>query len=167
MKDALRLSRGMSHKNAMASPPMGGGKAVVLLDQDRTRTPAMLAAFGDAIEAFGGRYVTAEGARLTLADIDTARAEALAQELGATAVDASAIMEVPCDVFSPNALGAILDAQSVARLACRIVAGGANNQIATPEDGVALAKRGILYAPDYVINVGRIINVSLEYLARQ
>lgn len=249
MKDALRLSRGMSYKNAMAGLPMGGGKAVVLLDQDRTRTPAMLAAFGDAIEAFGGRYVTAEdvgaseadmvaiaartahvcglpasegsaggdpgpftargiylgikaavahrlgrdsvegvhvavqgcgsvgggvarllaaeGARLTLADIDAARAEALAQQLGATAVDASAIMEVPCDVFSPNALGAILDAQSVARLACRIVAGGANNQIATPEDGVALARRGILYAPDYVINAGGIINVSLEYLARQ
>ena len=249
MHDALRLSRGMSYKNAMAGLPMGGGKAVVLLDPDRTRTPEMLAAFGDAIERMGGRYVTAEdvgaseadmvaiaartahvcglpvddgvaggdpgrftaqgiflgikaavadrlgtvslagvhvaiqgcgsvgggvarllaaeGARLTLADVDGARAQALAKELGAVTVNPARIMDTPCDVFSPNALGAVLDAEGVARLACQIVAGGANNQIARPADGAALAKRGILYAPDYVINAGGIINVSVEYLARQ
>jgi len=72
-----------------------------------------------------------------------------------------------CDVFSPNALGAILDETGIARLDCEIVAGGANNQLAHREHGALLAERGILYAPDYVINAGGIINVSLEYLGRR
>ena len=76
-------------------------------------------------------------------------------------------MGTACDVFSPNALGAILDEEGIARLDCAIVAGGANNQLARPEHGALLAERGILYAPDYVINAGGIINVSLEYLCRQ
>jgi leucine dehydrogenase len=249
MRDALRLSRGMSYKNAMADLPMGGGKAVVLLDENRTKTPAMLAAFGDAVQALNGRYVTAEdvgaseadmvaisqrtphvcglpaeegqlggdpgpytaqgiylgikaavrhklgqddmsgvrvalqgcgsvgggvarrlakdGARLVLADIDADRAKALAASIGAEAVPADAIMTTPCEVFSPNALGAILTSQAIEKLDCSIVAGGANNQLATRGDGAMLAQRGILYAPDYVINAGGIINVSLEYLARQ
>ena len=249
MRDALRLSRGMSYKNAMAGLPMGGGKAVVMLDEKRTKTPAMLAAFGDAVDALGGRYVTAEdvgasvadmvaihqrtphvcglpaedgsvggdpgpftamgiyhgvkaavafrlgkdsvqgvhvalqgcgsvgggvarllakdGANLTVSDIDAARAKALAQEVGGKAVSADRIMSTACDVFSPNALGAILDEAGVASLDCAIVAGGANNQIARPEHGVQMHERGILYAPDYVINAGGIINVSLEYLCRQ
>ncbi len=250
MRDALRLSRGMSYKNAMAGLPMGGGKGVILADAQRTKTPAMLAAFGDAIEALGGRYVTAEdvgmseadmvaiaartphvtglpasgggaaggdpgpftamgihfgiraavahklgreslegvhvavqgtgsvggglarllardGAKLTLADIDSRRAAALAAELGAEHVPAETIMDVDCDVFSPNALGAIIDDTGFARIRAPIVAGGANNQLARPEHGPALAGRGILYAPDYVINAGGIIAVVLEYLARQ
>ena len=250
MRDALRLSRGMSYKNAMAGLPMGGGKGVILADADGRRTPEMLAAFGDAIAALGGRYVTAEdvgmteadmmaiaartphvtglpsadpgaaggdpgpytalgiyygikaavahklgredmagvhvaiqgtgsvgggvarllardGARLTLADIDAPRAANLAAELGAAHVAADAIMAVECDVFSPNALGAILDDTGIARLSAPIVAGGANNQLARPHHGPALAARGTLYAPDYVINAGGIISVSLEYLARQ
>ena len=77
-----------------------------------------------------------------------------------------AVMSVACDVFSPNALGAILDDEGVARLDCKIVAGGANNQLKRPEHGPMLAKRGILYAPDYVINAGGIISVTLEYLCR-
>jgi leucine dehydrogenase len=113
------------------------------------------------------RLLAAEGARLTLADIDFARAVALAAELGAATVSSDAIMDVRCDVFSPNALGAILDDAGIARLDCRIVAGGANNQLARPEHGPALAARGILYAPDYVINAGGIIAVTLEYLARE
>jgi leucine dehydrogenase len=250
MRDALRLSRGMSYKNAMAGLPMGGGKAVILADEHRTKTPAMLAAFGDAVEALGGRYVTAEdvgiseadmvavsqrtahvsglpvagagsaggdpgpftaygiylgikaavahklgrdsvagvhvalqgtgsvgggvarllaadGAKLTLADIDATRAAALAAELGGVAVASDAIMTVPCDVFSPNALGAILDEASIAALDCAIVAGGANNQLARAGHGAVLAARGILYAPDYVINAGGIISVATEYLARR
>ena len=247
--DALRLSRGMSYKNAMAGLPMGGGKAVILADKARSKTPEMLAAFGRAIEGLGGRYVTAEdvgmseadmvaiaqqtdhvsglpvedgmaggdpgpftaygiylgikaavahklgkdslvgvhvalqgtgsvgsgvarllakdGARLTLADIASDRAAALAEELGGTAVPADSIMTVDCDVFSPNALGAILDAQSIPALQCKIVAGGANNQLARAGDGERLAGRGILYAPDYVINAGGIIDVALEYLGRR
>ena len=248
MRDALRLSRGMSYKNAMAGLPMGGGKAVILASKDRRKTPEMLAAFGDAVQALGGRYVTAEdvgiseadmvevsrhtkfvsglpvgegeaggdpgpftamgiyhgikaavehklgksslqgvrvalqgtgsvgggvarllakdGARLVVADVDGARAQALANEVGGEAVSPEQIMSVACDVFSPNALGAILDEEGIARLDCAIVAGGANNQLARPEHGQLLAERGILYAPDYVINAGGIISVALEYLAR-
>ncbi|HSF12000.1 MAG TPA: Glu/Leu/Phe/Val dehydrogenase dimerization domain-containing protein [Erythrobacter sp.] len=249
MRDALRLSRGMSYKNAMAGLPMGGGKAVILADEQRIKTPEMLAAFGDAVEALGGRYVTAEdvgiteadmvavsqrtshvsglpvagagnaggdpgpftaygiylgikaavahrlgtdslkdvhvavqgtgsvgggvarllaqdGARLTLADISADRAQVLAQQLGAEVVASDAILSTRCEVFSPNALGAILDDTSIAALDCAIVAGGANNQLARAEHGAVLAARGILYAPDYVINAGGIISVATEYLAR-
>ncbi|HTK71125.1 MAG TPA: Glu/Leu/Phe/Val dehydrogenase dimerization domain-containing protein, partial [Croceibacterium sp.] len=69
MVDALRLSRGMSYKNAMAGLPMGGGKAVVLLGPDGVKTPEMLAAFGDAVDALGGRYVTAEDVGATEGDM--------------------------------------------------------------------------------------------------
>ena len=250
LRDALRLSRGMSYKNAMAGLPLGGGKAVILAGPDRSKTPEMLTAFADAVEGLGGRYVTAadvgiteadmvvmsrrtkhvsglpvegegnaggdpgpftamgiyhgikaavrhkldkdsvegvhvavqgtgsvgggvakllakDGAKLTVADINADRAKALASELGGEAVDADAIMSTPCDVFSPNALGAILNDEGIARLDCAIVAGGANNQLARPEHGKVLAGRGILYAPDYVINAGGIISVALEYLARR
>jgi leucine dehydrogenase len=113
------------------------------------------------------RLLARDGARLTLSDIDAGRAEALAAELGAETAAADAIMSVSCDVFSPNALGAILDDEGIARLDCQIVAGGANNQIKRPEHGPMLAERGILYAPDYVINAGGIISVTLEYLCRR
>ncbi len=249
IRDALRLSRGMSYKNAMAGLPMGGGKAVILADASRTKTSDMLAAFGDAVETLGGRYVTAEdvgiseadmlavsqrtrfvsglpvvgegaaggdpgpftamgifhgikaavkhrlgkdsvagvhvavqgtgsvgggvarllareGAKLTLSDIDEARAKALAQELDGEFAAPDAVMSVSCDVFSPNALGAILDDEGIARLDCPIVAGGANNQLARAGHGAMLAERGILYAPDYVINAGGIISVAMEYLCR-
>lgn len=250
LRDALRLSRGMSYKNAMAGLPMGGGKAVILADKARTKTPELIAAFADAVEALGGRYVTAEdvgitegdmvavsrrtsyvsglpvadgeaaggdpgpftamgiyhgikaavahklgsdslkgirvalqgtgsvgggvarllhkdGAHLTVADVDAGRAKALAGEVGGEAVAPEQIMSVACDVFSPNALGAILDEEGIGRLDCRIVAGGANNQLARAEHGALLAERGILYAPDYVINAGGIISVTLEYLCRR
>jgi leucine dehydrogenase len=83
------------------------------------------------------------------------------------AVGSDAIMATACDVFSPNALGAILDDAGIAALDCAVVAGGANNQLARPEHGAKLAARGILYAPDYVINAGGIISVATEYLARR
>ena len=104
------------------------------------------------------------GAVLTLADIDAGRARAFAARLGATAVPVETIAGVAADVFSPNALGAGLDAATIAGLKVGIVAGAANNQLATPEDGARIAARGILYAPDYVINAGGIINVIAEYL---
>jgi leucine dehydrogenase len=110
------------------------------------------------------RLLARDGARLTLADVDVARAQALATELGGEAVPADAILTVEADVVSPCALGAILTAESIAALKAPIVAGGANNQLATPEDGWRIHARGIVYAPDYVINAGGIINVGLEYL---
>ena len=248
LTDALRLSRGMSYKNAMAGLPLGGGKGVILADSAGTKTATLLQAFGKAVDSLAGRYLTAEdvgistddmvaiskttkfvsglpvaqgsaggdpgpftaygvflgvkaavkrglgkdsvngvhvaiqgvgsvggglarllaqeGAKLTLADVNADRAVALAKELGGKAVDTDQILRVEADVISPNALGAILTEQSIAELKAPVVAGGANNQLATPEDGDRIHGRGILFAPDYVINAGGIINVGLEYLGR-
>ena len=244
--DALRLSRGMSYKNAMAGLPLGGGKSVILANKDRTKTPDMLHAFGKAVEHLGGRYVTAEdvginvadmievarstkyvaglpnsagdvggdpgphtalgvflgikaavkralgkdslsglhiavqgagsvatgvalhacaeGAKLSIADVDRAKAQKLADATNGTVVSPDEILALEADVASPNALGAILTEQSIAALKTPVVAGAANNQLAMPEDGERLHERGILYAPDYVINAGGIINVCTEYL---
>jgi leucine dehydrogenase len=246
LTDALRLSRGMSYKNAMAGLKMGGGKAVILAPEDRAKSPQLIAAFGRAVEQLGGRYVTAEdvginvadmievsrqtkfvaglppkeggvggdpgphtslgvflgikaavrralgkdsleglhialqgagsvasgvalhahaeGAKLSIADVNAERATALAEQVGGTVIDPGEIMTLEADVLSPNALGAILTPESIAALRVPVIAGGANNQLSTPQDGVTLHERGILYAPDYVINAGGIINVSTEYL---
>ena len=245
--DALRLSRGMSYKNAMAGLALGGGKSVLMAPKDRSKSPELLAAFGKAVESICGRYVTAEdvgmsvqdmievrrqtqyvaglpveggavggdpgphtslgvflglkaavkralgkdsvdglhialqgagsvasgvamhaaaeGARLSIADVDAAKAQKLADAVQGAVVDPSDILTLEADVLSPNALGAILTEESIANLRVPIVAGGANNQLATPEDGERIHQRGILYAPDYVINAGGIINVCTEYLA--
>jgi leucine dehydrogenase len=239
--DALRLSRGMSYKNALAGLAAGGGKAVIVADAQTPKSDDYLAAFARAVDSLGGRYVTAQdvgmseadmvslarttahvaglpgagggdpgpstargvalgiaaaarralgtsgmagvhvaiqgvgsvgagtaralaaqGARLTIADADDARAAALAHELDATMVPTDAIMSVEADIFSPCALGAIMTGHSIANLRVAAVAGGANNQLATAADGEALQARGILYAPDYVINAGGIINVMRQ-----
>jgi leucine dehydrogenase len=231
----------------MAGLPLGGGKAVILADEDRSKTPDMLHAFGKAVDHLGGRYVTAEdvgmsvadmievhrstqfvaglpnsgsdvggdpgphtslgvflglkaavkhalgkdtvdglhialqgagsvatgvalhacteGARLSIADVDPAKAQKLADATGRTIVSPDEILTLEADVLSPNALGAILTESTIAELKVPVVAGGANNQLATPEDGERVHQRGILYAPDYVINAGGIINVCTEYLA--
>jgi leucine dehydrogenase len=246
LTDALRLSRGMSYKNAMAGLALGGGKTVILADTEGTKTPDLLHAFGRAVDHLGGRYVTAEdvgmsvadmvevarntrfvaglpnsesdvggdpgphtalgvflgikaavkhalgkdrldalhiaiqgagsvatgvalhacaeGARLSIADVDEAKAHKLADATGGQVVPPGDILGLEADVFSPNALGAILNEESIAELRVPIVAGAANNQLATPEDGARVQARGILYAPDYVINAGGIINVCPEYL---
>ncbi len=246
LTDALRLSRGMSYKNAMAGLPLGGGKSVLLANAQGDKSPELLHAFGRAVDELGGRYVTAEdvgmsvsdmievarvtkyvaglpnsagdvggdpgphtslgvflgikaavaralgkdsvnglhlalqgagsvatgvamhaaaeGARISIADVDEDKAQQLADAVNGTVVEASSILALECDVLSPNALGAILTEESIAALNTPIVAGGANNQLQTPEDGARLSARGILYAPDYVINAGGIINVCTEYL---
>ncbi|MCY7398657.1 MAG: amino acid dehydrogenase, partial [Sphingomonas bacterium] len=110
------------------------------------------------------RLAAAEGARLSIADVDAARAQKLAAETNGTVVPTDALLGLEADVVSPCALGAILTAETIAALRAPIVAGGANNQLATPHDGERIAARGILYAPDYVINAGGIINVSTEYV---
>jgi leucine dehydrogenase len=246
MTDALRLSRGMSYKNAMAGLPLGGGKAVILADENRTKTPELLHMFGKAVDHLCGRYVTAEdvgmsvadmieisrntsfvaglpveddevggdpgphtslgvflgikaavrralgkdsvnglhialqgagsvasgvalhaaseGARISIADVHEDKARKLAEATGGKVVGTDEILSLEADVLSPNALGAILTEETIASLKVPIVAGGANNQLATAEDGPRLQARGILYAPDYVINAGGIINVCIEYL---
>lgn len=240
LRDALRLSRGMSYKNAMAGLPAGGGKAVILADSDRRKTPEMLAAFAKAIDRLGGNYITAQdvgiseddivavsrgtshvaglpgrggdpgpytargvylgvkaaarralgsddmrgvrvaiqgvgsvggglaryladdGAELILADINQSYVESLAKELSAQVTSVDEILTAECDIVSPNALGAILTEESIAGLKAKAVAGGANNQLAKGHEGALLQDRGILYAPDYVINAGGIINVLRE-----
>jgi len=111
-----------------------------------------------AVQGLGGvgghlaELLIAGGASVIGADLDPARGKELAERIGIELVEPDAIYEVPCDVFSPNAVGGVLNEQTIPRLACRIVAGGANNQLATRQDGARLTGRGILYAPDYVIN---------------
>ena len=224
LTDALRLSRGMSYKNAMAGLPLGGGKAVILAPAERRKSPELLAAFGKAVDRLCGRYITAEdvgmsvadmveirrqtkyvaglpneggvggdpgphtalgtflgikaavkralgkdsveglhiavqgagsvatgvamhaaseGAKLSIADVDGAKAKKLAEMAGGEVVDPAEILFLEADVVSPNALGAILDEESIARLRAPIVAGAANNQLAKPVDGAFLNERGI------------------------
>ena len=102
------------------------------------------------------------GARLVVTDIDVSRLDRARQQLGATVVDPQAIYDVAADVFAPCALGAVLNDDTVARLKVAAVAGAANNQLAEDRHGELLRRRGILYAPDYVINAGGIINISHE-----
>ncbi len=243
--DVLRLSKGMSFKSVMAGLPLGGGKAVILADENRAKTEAMLLAFGRAVDQLNGSYIAAEdvgittedvaimrqvtphvaglndgqhasgdpspmtargvflgveaavnhrlrqelqglrvgilglgavgmklatmlheaGARLIIADIDQAKARQAQAQFDAKVVTAEALMTEPLDVLAPCALGGILTFDAVSRLRAKVVAGAANNQLASDEAGRALYERGILYAPDYVINAGGIINVAGEIAA--
>jgi leucine dehydrogenase len=243
--DALRLSRAMSHKNAMAGLALGGGKTVVIGDPARDKTPALFEALGRAVEQLGGRYwaaedvgvspgdlvyarkttrfvagleghpaasgdpspVTAEGvrrgialcvgralgrplseitvaiqgvghvgailadklaadgARLIVCDVNAAQAAAVATRTGARVVATDAIFDADCDVFAPCALGGAISARTLPRLRAKIVAGGANNQLADKATGQALFAAGLTYAPDFVVNGGGIINVAAEIRA--
>ena len=109
------------------------------------------------------RFLADAGAKLLVSDIDDARVKRVCEEFGATSVACDEIVACQADVLAPCALGATINAQSIPTLQATIVAGGANNQLETPDDGKRLADAGILYAPDYVINGGGIINVASEY----
>src|SRR5450631_3464053 len=106
----------------------------------------------------------AAGAKITVADVDALKAERAQREMGATVVSLDEIFGVQCDVFAPCALGSALNDQTIARLKATIVAGAANNQLAEPRNGDDLHARGILYAPDYAINAGGLVNVAQEVL---
>lgn len=112
------------------------------------------------------KFLIEEGAKVFGADIDGEAIEQ-ARELGVEIVPTAEILEVDCDVVAPCALGAVLNDQSIPRLRCRIVAGAANNQLAEDRHGQDLHERGILYAPDYVINAGGLINVYNELVGYQ
>lgn len=108
-------------------------------------------------------HVCRDGGTCTVADIDPSRVEALVREFGVRSVPAEAIYDLSCDVFSPNALGAVLNDETIPRLRCKIVAGAANNQLADEaRHAEMLRQRGILYAPDYVINAGGLIQAAQE-----
>jgi leucine dehydrogenase len=109
------------------------------------------------------RYLRDEGAKVLAADIDREASTRARDELGVELVAPAEVLEVECDVLAPCALGAVLDDRSIPKLRCRIVAGGANNQLADEaRHGQALHDRGILYAPDFVLNAGGLFNVYSE-----
>ncbi len=108
------------------------------------------------------RYLAEEGTRLFASDIDERKLERVADELGAEVVGPEAIYGVDADIFAPCALGAVINERTVPELRVDIVAGAANNQLEKEEDDRLVAERGILYAPDYVINAGGLINVYSE-----
>jgi leucine dehydrogenase len=110
------------------------------------------------------RALHAEGASLVVADVDQERAQAAVDLFGAERVPAEEIYQAEADVFAPCALGGVIDDRAIDGLAARVVAGAANVQLAEPRHGDELHRRGILYAPDYVINAGGVINGSGEIL---
>jgi leucine dehydrogenase len=109
------------------------------------------------------RELSIAGAKLTISDVDPQRRAAIATELGAQPVSPDEILDVDCDVVAPCALGGALALERIPRLKAKVVAGAANNQLATPAVGRALFDRGVFYAPDYVINAGGLINVADEF----
>jgi leucine dehydrogenase len=245
LTDALRLSRGMTYKNAVAGLKFGGGKAVILADDDAPKSPELFRAFGRCVNELSGHYVTAEdvgvsvddmryvheeteyvsglpqsgsdaggdpspwtalgciqgieaavharldkdslegvrvavqgvghvglylcrllheaGAELFISDVSSENLEMTLAEMPATVVAPSELLFADVDVLAPCALGNILTSSTIPGIKAKIIAGAANNQLSTPADGLRLAKRDILYAPDYVINAGGIISVAAEY----
>ena len=242
LTDVLRLSRGMTYKNAAAGLPLGGGKTVVLGDPRTDKTELLFRALGRFVDSLGGRYLAAEdvgtstadaeivaretrhitglpverggsgdpspmtawgvvcgmraavaeaglgddlggvrvavqgaghvgaavvahllelGAAVTVSDIYADRVEPLVAA-GAVAADPDGIHAADCDVFAPCALGGVIRPETVGALRCRVVAGAANNQLLDDEMGAELDRRGILYAPDFVINAGGVINIAEE-----
>lgn len=243
LSDALRLSRGMSYKNAMAGLKLGGGKAVIIANSKTDKTEELFRAFGRFVHSLGGKYISAEdvgisvedmeivseetpyvaglnkgehasgdpspftatgtylgikaavkhqlgrdevsgltvavqgvghvgyylckhlhenGAKLLVCDINQDALERVVKEFGAVVVATDEIISADADVLAPCALGAILNDDSIGSLKATIIAGAANNQLARDDHGQLLMDKGILYAPDYVINAGGIINVAAE-----
>ena len=244
LRDALRLSEGMTYKWAAIDIDYGGGKAVIALSRPVTgdaRT-ALMRRFGKLIDSLNGRYGTGpdigttpddmallagetryvhcydwtkkasydpgpytargvfygiraalrhatgseslrgkrvlvqgvgdtgaplarfcaeEGATVLLNDLDEARAAKLAAEIGGTVVPMDRVYDTPCDVYAPCSVGATLDETTIPKLTCQVIAGAANNQLATPADGERLLERGILYAPDYVVNGGGAVSLAM------
>jgi leucine dehydrogenase len=238
--DALRLSRGMTYKNAVAGLHLGGGKSIIIGDNKIKDREKIFRAHGRFVESLGGRYITAEdvgtstkdmsyvqmetshvaglagksgdpspvtahgvfravqasanrkwgsdslegktvaiqgcgsvgtylakelsaaGAKLIVSDIDSAKAARVAQLTGAKIVEGDAIFTADAHIFSPCALGGIINDATIPKLKVEIVAGGANNQLLEERHGDALEAKGILYAPDYVANAGGVINVYRE-----
>jgi len=108
------------------------------------------------------KYLREAGAKVFVCDINDSRTERAVDEFGAEAVPMEQIYDVDADVFAPCALGGVINEDTVPRLKCQIVAGSANNQLESEEWGTALEERGILYAPDYAINAGGLMNVAIE-----
>jgi leucine dehydrogenase len=240
LTDVLRLSKGMTYKNALAGLAMGGGKSVIIGNAKTIKSDALFKAFGKALNDLNGRYLSAEdvnittndiaiansvtpfvtgtegksgnpapftalgtflgikasvkhklqrddlagltvavqglgsvgyalcehlhnaGAHLIITDINEIALDKAATDFGAKIVNLDDIYDQDADIYAPCALGATINDDTLKRLKVKIIAGCANNQLALPEHDHVLLAKGILYAPDYVINAGGIINVSFE-----
>jgi len=130
-----------------------------------------LSGLGILVQGLGGvgghvaELLTEAGARVLVADVDPDRVARAVQALGAAPIDAADVIGTDCDVLAPCAVGGVLDAAAVDTLRCRVVAGAANNQLAEPSIARRLRDRGVLYAPDFVINAGGVLHgVGLEQL---
>lgn len=108
------------------------------------------------------RLLREQGARVYVTDINRELVQRSVEDFGAEAVDLDQIYDVPAEVYSPCALGGTVNANTLPRLKCQIICGAANNQLANDEIGDEVERRGILYAPDYAVNAGGLMNVSLE-----
>lgn len=242
--DVLRLSRGMTYKNAISGLHLGGGKAVIIADP-KDKSEALFRAFGRFVESLNGRYITAEDVNTTVQDIEYIHRETkfvtgVAQENGGSGnpspytalgvlrgieasitkvfgkrdlkdktvaiqgvgavgfelakllaqagvnivytdvnekniervktslpqakfVSPDVIFGVQCDVYAPCALGASINDETIPQLKAKIVCGSANNQLKEDRHGLLLKEQGILYAPDYLVNAGGVMNVSIEF----
>jgi leucine dehydrogenase len=109
------------------------------------------------------RLVAEADARVAVADVNQERVDALVREIRAEPLLVERALEEPCDILAPCALGGVLNEKTIPRLQCRAVCGAANNQLGDAADDDALAARGILYAPDFVVNAGGIINLAEEF----
>lgn len=108
------------------------------------------------------KYLLQEGAKVVVSDIDPVKVKAHVDEYKVEAVSPELIAQTECEIFAPCALGSVINDQSLNTLKCKVVAGGANNQLAEARHGDHLREMGILYAPDYVINAGGLMNVFVE-----
>lgn len=238
--DVLRLSQGMTYKNAIAGLPFGGGKSVIIDNGHIQDKVALFHAFGEAIETLKGRYYSAEdigtsttdienahsktqyvfglegksgdpspftalgvflgmqsalqhqrqdtslknirvsvqgvghvgyylckhlhenGAKLVVSDINQDALKRVKEEFNATVVAPDDIYQQDVDIFAPCAFGGVINEQTLPSIKASIIAGSANNQLSEEHIGKELQTNNILYAPDYVINAGGIINVSFE-----
>lgn len=108
------------------------------------------------------KYLVQEGAQVVVTDIDQQRVKNHVEKYGVKPAHPDEILFTECDILSPNALGAVINDTTINKLKCKVVAGGANNQLLEPRHGDELKAKGILYAPDYVVNAGGLMNVFVE-----
>ena len=166
-----RLTRYVSHTAPDSKLETAGLAALGVFESIRVvaaRFGREIAGLHVAVQGLGqvgyrlAKMLADAGSRLTVADADLGRAERAAAELGATIVAPDALYDVEADVFSPNAGGSVMNDDTLPRLRCRAVVGAANEQLALPRHGDALHARGIVYAPDYLVNAGGLLSLLYE-----
>lgn len=155
------IAAALAHLGRSGGTTRGGGE--VDGRPELSGQTVLIQGLGDVGEPLAGLLADA-GARLLVSDLDAIRVKRIASELGADIVAPDAVFETPCDVLAPCAVGGVINRRTIPLLRCRVVAGSANNQLAEPADADRLHERGILYAPDYLINGGGALAFGLMEL---